>query len=196
MSRRCMPDGHWEQQTNYDQCAPYMRPARPEDNPLFDESLLENHRHSDMVGITDHDPFAEVLIHMALWPTLLSMLERVKLDSPEYLIGGEIKTIWLVNQIFIPKKCLFVAFWLFQIRNLRCTRIHIHQNLIVSWFLYYVFVIMAAHEYYNVNQFISQSAVSNGTATESLENDQNGFMSKPAVKITQVVLKELIFLFQ
>ena len=55
---------------------------------------------------------------------------------------------------------------------------------------------MAAHEYYNVNQFISQSAVSNGTATESLENDQNGFMSKPAVKITQVVLKELIFLFQ
>ena len=52
---------------------------------------------------------------------------------------------------------------------------------------------MAAHEYYNVNQFISQSAVSNGTATESLENDQNGFMSKPAVKITQVVLKELIF---
>jgi len=164
MSRRCMSDGQWEQQTNYDQCAPYMRPARPEDNPLFDENLIENHRHSDMVGITDHDPFAEVLIHMALWPTLLSML------------------------------CLFVAFWLFQIRNLRCTRIHIHQNLIVSWFLYYVFVIMAAHEYYNVNQFISQSAVTNGTTNESLENDQTGFMSKPAVKITQVVLKNFFYL--
>ena len=54
---------------------------------------------------------------------------------------------------------------------------------------------MAAHEYYNVNQFISQSAVANGTANESLENDQTGFMSKPAVKITQVVLKELIFDF-
>jgi len=93
MSRRCMPDGHWEPQTNYDQCTPYMRPARPEDNPAFDESLLENHRHSDMVGITDHDPFAEVLIHMALWPTLLSMLERDKYDSPESLIGGEIKAI-------------------------------------------------------------------------------------------------------
>ena len=51
---------------------------------------------------------------------------------------------------------------------------------------------MAAHEYYNVNQFISQSAA-NGTSNESLENDQTGFMSKPAVKITQVVLKELIF---
>ena len=53
---------------------------------------------------------------------------------------------------------------------------------------------MAAHEYYNVNQFISQSAA-NGTSNESLENDQTGFMSKPAVKITQVVLKELIFHF-
>ena len=61
----------------------------------------------------------------------------------------------------------------------------------MSWFLYYVFVIMAAHEYYNVNQFISQSAASNGT-DQALENDQTGFMSKPAVKITQVVLKEMI----
>ena len=50
---------------------------------------------------------------------------------------------------------------------------------------------MAAHEYYNVNQFISQSAASNGT-DQALENDQTGFMSKPAVKITQVVLKEMI----
>ena len=87
MSRRCMPDGHWEQQTNYDQCAPYMRPLRPEDNPLFDESLIESHRHVDMVSITDQDPFAEVLIHMALWPTLLSMLEWDKwfIINPNYI---------------------------------------------------------------------------------------------------------------
>ena len=51
---------------------------------------------------------------------------------------------------------------------------------------------MAAHEYYNVNQFISESAATNGTTDPSMINDQTGFMSKPAVKITQVVLKELI----
>lgn len=162
ITRRCMADAQWEQTTIYDECAPYM----PGDgNVLFDEALLDSHRHPDMVAPPTHgDPFAEVLIHMALWPTLLSML------------------------------CLFVAFFLFQIRNLRCTRIHIHQNLIVSWFLYYVFVIMAAHEYYNVNQFISQSDGANGTMPVDQNIGNNGFMTKPAVKITQVVLKNFFYL--
>ena len=50
---------------------------------------------------------------------------------------------------------------------------------------------MAAHEYYNVSQVINQSDANNATKSDT-DGGTDGFMSKPAVKITQVVLKGMI----
>ena len=60
--------------TDYKQCTPYIRL----NNPDFESNLLDQHRHPEMAAIPEHDPFSKVLIHMALWPTMVSMLERIK----------------------------------------------------------------------------------------------------------------------
>lgn len=81
---------------------------------------------------------------------------------------------------------LFVSFFLFRLRNLRCTRIYIHQNLLVAWFFKYLFVVIRAKE------FVDQQDMDGDTyqpATGPLS-----FLATPAWQITCVVFHEFFYL--
>ena len=43
---------------------------------------------------------------------------------------------------------MLLAFFLFRLRNLHCTRIYIHQNLIAAWFFKYLILVLRANQLY------------------------------------------------
>ena len=104
--------------------------------------MLTQNRHPDLAAAAPvDDPFAELLIHFALWPALASILERIFLTNQN-------RVFFRTNQN--PSKCLLLAFFLFRLRNLRCTRIYIHQNLISAWFFKYLILVLRANQYYEM----------------------------------------------
>ena len=79
---------------------------------------------------------------------------------------------------------LFISFFLFRLRNLRCTRIYIHQNLMVAWFFKYFVVVLRAKEFLIQQDLDEQDQPSSTLA----------FMAQPSWQVPCVIFHEFFYL--
>ena len=85
----------------------------------------------------------------------------------------------------------FISFFLFRLRNLRCTRISIHQNLLVAWFFKYMFVIIRTKEW------LDQPELTDNSTTVQMPEQPSStlsFMFKPSWQVSCVIFHEFFYL--
>ena len=82
--------------------------------------------------------------HTRYLEVLHSDMPKPPPDDTAIVTVSALLLYWLA---ILSMLCLFISFFLFRLRNLRCTRIYIHQNMIVAWFFKYLFVVLRTKDY-------------------------------------------------